>query len=520
VSDAAQEEFVLKPVHVSGLTDRIDINRQGLTLGRGPSNDVVVPGDVYPQVSAHHARLTVKDGEIAIEDLGSRNGTLINGNRVERRALRDGDIVQLGAQGPQFVFESARAASATVLADGIPPARRSDPSQTTLLRLKRALGFPEHSDVASMMQTQERRGRLGIWLSLAAVTMVTVAVVVASTRGNQELEYVQKIGAELRQQLAATSRAFEEQRDAWETQKAGLERERAHLQTSIDRIADKEQSSSTELASLRKKLDETNQSLERYNPLNLEQERMAGVQRIQSAVVFIETRLRFRSSKTNALLRRRDPDSDESVTFDEQAELYERESSGSGFCISPEGYIVTNAHVVRPRGYDKPVVVDENETLRPELVHEVVFSRSEARHVARVVRVLDDDVDLALIAIEPFPDIPVLTDFHTDVPLPAPGAEVYLHGFPLGKAAIQEGNRFIASSFRGILSRTVSSWLQVDAAVHPGNSGGPLTDGAGRVVGVVCRVQRIPEGPLAPEMGYAIPVSSIARLWPLPKEAK
>jgi S1-C subfamily serine protease len=110
--------------------------------------------------------------------------------------------------------------------------------------------------------------------------------------------------------------------------------------------------------------------------------------------------------------------------------------------------------------------------------------------------------------------MPHLEGFTTETPPLAAGAEVYVHGFPLGKMAIQEGEKLIASSFRGILSRPVSSWLQVDAAVHPGNSGGPLTDGAGRVIGVVCRVQRIPEGSLAPDMGYVIPISAVARLWP------
>ena len=71
----------------------------------------------------------------------------------------------------------------------------------------------------------------------------------------------------------------------------------------------------------------------------------------------------------------------------------------------------------------------------------------------------------------------------------------------------------IASSFRGILSRIVSNWLQVDAAVHPGNSGGPLTDAYGNVIGVVSRVQRISGETIAPDMGYAIPVRSVARLF-------
>jgi putative serine protease PepD len=70
-----------------------------------------------------------------------------------------------------------------------------------------------------------------------------------------------------------------------------------------------------------------------------------------------------------------------------------------------------------------------------------------------------------------------------------------------------------ASSFRGIFSRQVGPWIQVDAAVHPGNSGGPLTDASGKVIGVVTRVQRIDESSIAPDMGYAIPVDRVAALF-------
>ena len=87
-----------------------------------------------------------------------------------------------------------------------------------------------------------------------------------------------------------------------------------------------------------------------------------------------------------------------------------------------------------------------------------------------------------------------------------------MHGFPLGKSAIQDGDLVTASSFRGILSRQAGPWIQVDAAVHPGNSGGPLTDANGSVIGVVTRVQRIDDSAIAPDMGYAIPIAKVQRL--------
>ncbi len=64
-------------------------------LGRDPASDVVI--DRYG-VSSRHARLTAKDGQTWIEDLGSSNGTFVNDQRIDRATpLRLGDLVSLGS---------------------------------------------------------------------------------------------------------------------------------------------------------------------------------------------------------------------------------------------------------------------------------------------------------------------------------------------------------------------------------------------------------------------------------------
>jgi len=350
----------------------------------------------------------------------------------------------------------------------------------------------------------------------------TEPIAAGEPSARETLQRLERINADLQARHAAALQAIEEQRAALQAERERLEEERASLAQRIQQVAHEGKSASTELAQLRDSLDKTNSKLESYNPLNVGQARLAWVGRVQRAVVYIETKLRFRSSKTQRLLRQKGDDQDPAAaTFDEAAPVMERESSGSGFCMAAAGYIVTNAHVVHPGGYDKPIEIDRDETLRPELSHSITFSNIEGRHAAEVVRVLESGNDnLALLKIEPFAGMPYCEGFTTDTAPPPPGGEVYVHGFPLGKAAVQEGEKLFASTFRGILSRRLTHWLQVDAAVHPGNSGGPLTDDTGRVIGVVSRVQRIPEGPLATSMGYAIPIAAVARLWPPPASTK
>jgi hypothetical protein len=67
--------------------------REQLLLGRHPACDVVLGA---PSVSRRHAQLTHRRGTWVIQDLASTNGTLVNGERVGRAAVRGGDLVTLG----------------------------------------------------------------------------------------------------------------------------------------------------------------------------------------------------------------------------------------------------------------------------------------------------------------------------------------------------------------------------------------------------------------------------------------
>ena len=67
--------------------------RQTTLIGRGVEADVRLVED---KMSRRHCRLVVEDGGTSLEDLGSSNGTYVNGTRVERQKLNDGDKIQIG----------------------------------------------------------------------------------------------------------------------------------------------------------------------------------------------------------------------------------------------------------------------------------------------------------------------------------------------------------------------------------------------------------------------------------------
>lgn len=76
-----------------GTAARYVLSEKSYVLGRGTQATIELPSE---EVSRQHASLTRTEDEYTIEDLGSRNGIILNGLKVHAAVLRDGDEVQLG----------------------------------------------------------------------------------------------------------------------------------------------------------------------------------------------------------------------------------------------------------------------------------------------------------------------------------------------------------------------------------------------------------------------------------------
>lgn len=169
-------------------------------------------------------------------------------------------------------------------------------------------------------------------------------------------------------------------------------------------------------------------------------------------------------------------------------------SSGTGFIWDPAGHIVTNNHVVEA-----------------------------ARSVA--VRLASGEVVPAeILGRAPNHDLAVLRPT-TRAALPPPVTVGSSADLQVGQAAFAIGNPFglDQSLTTGVISalkrrlptaggREISDVVQTDAAVNPGNSGGPLLDSAGRVIGVTTAIYS-PSGANA-GIGFAIPVDVVNRVVP------
>lgn len=72
---------------------RHPVQAGGTTLGRSSDNDIRVADTL---ASRRHARIDLQDGVFVLTDLGSVNGTSVNGRRIQQQPLRDGDEIRIG----------------------------------------------------------------------------------------------------------------------------------------------------------------------------------------------------------------------------------------------------------------------------------------------------------------------------------------------------------------------------------------------------------------------------------------
>jgi S1-C subfamily serine protease len=512
----------LKALHTPEDTPALQITVEGISLGRAESNQVILPSEDFPGVSSTHARVVVRNGSVHLEDLGSKNGTYIAGEAISRVSLEHGDVFELGKGGPRFVVLSPSDVDQTVVVTKhLLPPRRSMGADTVEM-VRERLGIPAHTKVTDVVTRENRRNTYLLVVVLLVLVLGGIYGVSALQQHGTEMDALRQ---RIDEELVAATHELDEHRLAWDSRvekmesdyqrayrenKQGLVKERDRLAAQM-----KTRGSAVDLAKLAKDLEAANKRIARFDPVNLKQNRIVIVNDVRRAVVLVEVTQTFVEPKTKEKLYiDRRPGQGFNANIKKQGELYVQESTGSGFCFTPDGFILTNAHVVLKKDAKEtlrlgPLVLDSAVKL------EVVFSNTDRRIPAKLMDWVSlDGKDLALIKIDPFPGMPRLAGINTLRKRPVLSTPVYLLGFPLGKRALQEGETVIASTFRGIVSRKVNEFFQVDAAVHPGNSGGPVIDEEGRVIGVVVGMQRISADEAASDMGYIIPIDRATALWP------
>ena len=169
--------------------------------------------------------------------------------------------------------------------------------------------------------------------------------------------------------------------------------------------------------------------------------------------------------------------------------------TGTGFVWDRDGHIVTNYHVVQGRTSSIRVVMHDQTSYEAQPVG------GSARH------------DLAVLRIDAPADSlrPVRLGNSDRVRV---GQSAYAIGNPFGYSATLTTGIISALSrqIEGLTGDIIEDVIQVDAAINTGNSGGPLLDSRGRVIGINSQIAS-PSGTSA-GIGFAIPVNTVTRVVP------
>ena len=159
---------------------------------------------------------------------------------------------------------------------------------------------------------------------------------------------------------------------------------------------------------------------------------------------------------------------------------FKQRSLGSGFIVSPDGYIFTNNHVV-------------------EQADKILVKISDGKEYEAKVIGTDANTDIALIKIKPDNGLPVAQI--GDSEKVRVGEWVIAIGNPFGlDATVTAG--IVSAKGRVIGAGPYDNFIQTDASINPGNSGGPLFNMEGKVIGINTAIVAQGQG-----IGFAIPIN-------------
>jgi pSer/pThr/pTyr-binding forkhead associated (FHA) protein/V8-like Glu-specific endopeptidase len=441
-----------------------EFTQEKITIGRGSNNDLVLDPHKDLDASKDHAVVTYEDGNYFISDKDSTNGTYVNGKRVERSEISNGDEIQFGKGGPKTKIICAgggeKDAPKTRMARTMQSGKSGVGSQTVAMMIGEALDKAKSSD----------RGAIG-----GTAVFIKEAVNNALKKSSRTFKIVTSLV------IVALIGAIVFLVMQGKSEKEKLEGQITEQQGQISQLSERTMNADDKQKFL-KLLDEYHDS-----------------------VVFIYSATTIYNSKG------------------EQANLFQ--GFGTGFFVRDDGYIVTNKHVIYPWKFDedKAYAIElakalnfrietfvccwtngarfrsggnfsfeesfNTRDLNLEIVRTgedrmtQVFSKPNWRTDIKVEVHVKDNNDIAILKATggPFKSVKLYRGMGGYKPL----EPVIVYGFPAGIFP-QETAHTSASAAYGHI-RKVENTIQVDASILPGNSGGPVFISDGSVIGIATR---------------------------------
>jgi S1-C subfamily serine protease len=349
--------------------ERADFAAARISIGRAPDNMLCL-GEDARRVSSHHAEVIRRGNEYLLRDLGSTNGTMINGRRVIVGELEQDDLIEFGAGGPLLRF-------------GVEQDEAPAPNE--------AAGSKRMGDRVPSGFLEPEIPRRGLKNNAALIAALMAAMLLGGIGG-----------------IVASSKL---------------------------RASDAESLSFAEVAELN-----------------------------STAVVFIRVEFEL---------------------LDPSGQVTTREArTGSGFVISESGLIITNRHLVRDWEYNSQSQGASGRVTKIEIVQP--HQKPEEAVAAEIYKLgPNNSSDVAILKFTS-PDA-IVHAIEPDINNINQGDEVVVIGYPLGLNLLEltKDDRIDPSLSTGIVSRVGQDFIQLNLRAYRGNSGGPVLNRKGSVIGIL-----------------------------------
>jgi len=469
-----------------------------IRIGRGKECEVRPVASDETAVSRVHAELVASaTGALSVQDAGSKNGTLLNGTPVTTPTpVRLGDRIQLGPDGPLLIVEGLGTSP------GIPVMPRGGLGQNTVMgmigaalaeaRTQTGGGRRTSTFVRSMADQIQQDARRKIrWLTGAVGMLVVLLVggvygvyhllsgeVQQTEQAMRGVEDSARAEAERLRRELADARAASAPAEDVERLRSQLESAQAYAAELRDALERAQTAIQSQLATAERRRQASQSEVQRLRDQLAAAERRSltpeVVDSLRRAVVSAErqtaeltARVRAVRSTDFASIAQQNQSAVGLITVRLGGDYYD----GTGFVISPDGYLLTNWHVVADSAHERPdtIWVTMADEARPRLA-DVVATSAER--------------DIAVLSIRGYQG-GWLSAVDWDGTRARQGEPAALIGFPAGSGFARDRSQVVRTSMTaGILSRVTPDLVQFDGMTTGGSSGSPVFNAHGEVISV------------------------------------
>jgi len=465
-----------------------------IRIGRGHECEVQVAAGADTTVSRVHAELSVDpSGSLLVRDAGSRNGTWINGERVTTPLpVRLGDRITLGPGGPMLVVDGLGTAPQLPVAR--PAARPARPSVVRVLGQALAQ--------AKLERREGKRGSAAFVRAVAAqgsprwlmgVVMVLILLLGGAVYGvywllSTQVEQTNEARQSVEDSVRLVTRRLEQDLDAarasaapaalvesLRTQLGVAQARTAELRTALDRA---QTALGAQLAAGEARRVAAQNEVQRLRDELAAAERRAPsaatLDSLRGAVASAEQQTRGLDAKIRAIrgtdfaaIAQQNQGAVGLITVSFGKDYY----NGTGFVITPDGYMLTNWHVVADSLHP-----------RPDTIWVILADQSQARYADVIAT--SPERDIAVIKLRGYRGgyIAAVDWSGTKARQGEPAA---LIGYPAGAGFARLRTSVVHTSMTaGIISRATDDVIQFDGMTIGGSSGSPLFNANGEVIAI------------------------------------